>query len=299
MPIDEVKLAFSPESLTLLNIILGFIMYGVALELKLDDFIRIVKQPKSPILGAISQFLLLPALTFLLVLIIRPMPSMALGMMLVAACPGGNVSNFISSLAKGNTALSVSLTALATLLAVVMTPLNFAFWGGLYGPTAEILKEIQIDIPNMIRTVFLLLGLPLILGMFTAHRFPNFTAKITRPVKILSLIFFGGFVIVALYNNFEFFLKYIHLIALIVLAHNAIGFGCGYGWGKLWKLPNKDIRALTIETGIQNSGLALVLIFSPLYNGMGGMALIAAWWGIWHMVAGGALAYFWSRKEAA
>ena len=111
------------------NIVIALIMFGVALDIRWRHFIDLLKNPKSVVVGAVSQFLLLPALTFLLVLIVKPTPTVALGMILVAACPGGNISNFMSYLAKGNTALSVSLTAVSTSLAVLMTPLNFTLWG--------------------------------------------------------------------------------------------------------------------------------------------------------------------------
>jgi BASS family bile acid:Na+ symporter len=106
-----------------------------------------------------------------------------------------------------------------------------------------------------------------------------------------------GFVVAAFASNFQYFLKYIHLIALIVLAHNALGLATGYFLPRLFKLPKKDRRTIAIETGIQNSGLGLVLIFNPnLFDGLGGMAFIAAAWGIWHIVSGLGLAYFWSRR---
>lgn len=294
--VDQVLLNFSPESLFLLNIILGFIMFGVALELKVEDFTRILKQPKAPIVGVISQFILLPFLTFLLVSALQINASMALGMMLVAACPGGNISNFISLLAKGNAALSVTLTAIATLLAAVLTPFNFAFWANLYPPASELLTTISIDPLEMFQTVLLLLGLPLILGMWTANRFPDFTAKIRKPIKTLSIFIFAGFVVIALSNNFDYFLEYIHLIVFVVLLHNAVAFLGGYGFAKLMKLDRSDTRSITIETGIQNSTLALVVIFG-FFNGLGGMALIAAWWGIWHIIAGLSLASIWSKMK--
>ena len=119
-------------------------MFGIALEIAVADFKAIIKQPKLVLTGVASQFLVLPAITFLLVWFLEPFASIALGMFMVAACPGGNISNFITHLAKGNTALSVTLTAIATLLAIVMTPLNLSFWGALYEPTNEILKAVSI-----------------------------------------------------------------------------------------------------------------------------------------------------------
>lgn len=296
--IDSIRLNFSPNSLLFMNITLAFVMFGVALEIKVEHFKNILKKPKPAIVGFISQFFLLPAMTFLLLLIIKPSPSIALGMILVAACPGGNISNFISLLAKGNASLSVSLTAIATLTAIFLTPLNFALWGGMYSAASQLILPVKIDPLIMLKTVIILLGIPLITGLLFASKFPNTTKKITKPIKIFSIIIFLGFVSVALIANFNHFLKYIHLIVLLVLAHNALAFLSGFGISKLFKLSEINTRSVTIETGIQNSGLALILIFNPkLFNGMGGMAFIAAWWGIWHIIAGLSLAAIWSKKS--
>jgi len=295
--LDQVRLNFSPSGLVILNVTLAFIMFGVALEIDVGSFRQILKKPKSLIIGFFSQFLMLPGLTFLLILIIQPSPSVALGMLLVASCPGGNISNFISNLAKGNTALSVSLTGIATVGSIFLTPANFAFWGGLYENASQLIMPIEIDPWHMLRTVVILLGIPMVAGILFARRFPGITSRITRPIKIISILIFAGFVVVAFSNNINYFLKYIHLIFLIVLAHNALALLSGFSIGTIFRLPSKDRRSISIETGIQNSGLALVLIFSPrLFDGLGGMAFIAAWWGIWHIVAGLAIAGLWSRK---
>ncbi|PLX10599.1 MAG: symporter [Marinilabiliales bacterium] len=295
MNIDEIEVVFSKESLWLLNVLLGFIMFGVALELKFENFIKLFKTPKAPLIGIVSQFILLPAITFLLVYLVNPEPSIALGMILVAACPGGNISNFMSLLAKGNAELSVSLTAFSTVFAIFLTPLNFAFWGSLNPATADLMQKISIDPMAMFKIVLLLLGVPIILGMFITHKFPKFTKKIVKPVKVISLIIFAGFVIIAFVNNLDVFINYIHLIVVLVLLHNASGLLTGYGFASLFRLPQPDRRAISIETGMQNSGLALVLIFN-FFHGLGGMALIAAWWGIWHILSGLGLASFWSWK---
>lgn len=295
--LDWVKLNFSPGALLIMNITLAFIMFGVALQIRLEHFSQLLKEPKSLILGIFSQFLALPALTFLMVYFLKPTPSVALGMILVAACPGGNISNFMSSVAKGNTALSISLTAFATLVAVFMTPVNFAFWGNLYSETANMVIPIRIDFFEMLRTVLLLLGIPVVAGIWFARRFPGITTTITNPLKKISMMIFIVFVIMALLGNLEFFKSYIHLIFFIVLAHNALALLTGFSIATLGRTSIADRRSLTIETGIQNSGLGLVLIFNPrLFDGLGGMAFIAAWWGIWHIISGLAMAWLWSRK---
>ncbi len=294
--IDQVRINFSEDSLFLLNILLGFIMFGVALEIKVSHFTYMLKNPLSPILGVISQFLLLPALTFLLVMLLRPAPSLALGMILVAACPGGNISNFMSAMAKGNAALSVGLTAIATVGAVFMTPLNFSFYGSMYPGGAELLRNINIDLWEMLKTVIMLLGIPLVLGMNFAHYFPRITTKVNKPIKIISFLIFLAFILVACLKNYALFFEWLHAVILLVLLQNTLGFVLGYSIAKLFKRPEKDRRAISIETGIQNSGLGLILIFAFM-DGIGGMTLVAAWWGIWHIISGLTLASFWAKKR--
>ncbi len=295
--LDEIRLNFSQEGFFFLNIILAFIMFGVALEIKPKNFRIIVTNPKPVLVGFLAQHFLVPAVTFLLVLILQPTPSIALGMILVAACPGGNISNFLSLLAKGNVELSVSLTAISTMVAVVMTPFNFALYGKLYAGASHLLVPITIDAFEMVKTVFILLGIPLGIGMFCAWKFPSFAQKLTKPMKFVSLVVFAIFVFAALAANFSYFIRYIHLIFLIVLLQNASAFFTGHFTAKFFKLNLNDIKTIGIESGIHNSGLALVLIFNPkLFDGLGGMAFIAAWWGIWHIISGLGIATYYSKK---
>ena len=305
MALDHIRLNFSEGGLFFLNVTIAFVMFGVALNIKLGEFREVFTKPRYFIAGLTSQFILLPAVTFLLVLVLNPSPSVALGMILVAACPGGNVSNFMTSLAKGNIALSVSLTAFSTIIAMIMTPANFAFWGDLYinfyeKSGAEFLRPIEIDFWQVVQTVFILLGIPVVLGLFVARQFPWLTRKIRKPIKQISFIIFVIFVIILLSANFSNFMKAIHLIFFIVLIHNGLALITGFVFSTLLRRPRADRRAITIETGIQNSGLALVLMFNPKIFPpdleLGGMAVVAAWWGVWHIVSGLILSSFWARK---
>lgn len=296
--IDEAVLDFAPGSLTLLNAILAIVMFSVALDLAPRDFRRLSQAPKPLIVGLISQFLLLPALTFALVLLVQPQPSVALGLMLVAACPGGNISNFITHRAGGNAALSVSMTAFATVGAIFLTPLNIAFWGGMYGPTAQILQATSIDPVQVAITVGFMLVLPLVLGVVLNTQRPALAARLRRPLQTLSMAIFAAFIVIALAANWAQFLTYAGGIAALVVLHNALALGGGYTIATLAGLSPFDRRAVTIETGIQNSGLGLVLIFG-FFGGLGGMAVVAAFWGIWHAVSGIALAQVMRRTPAA
>lgn len=296
--IDEAVLAFSAGSLMLLNAILAVVMFSIAIDLKPRDFKILANAPKPLIVGLMSQFLLLPALTFLLVLVTQPQASVALGLILVAACPGGNISNFITHRAGGNTALSVSMTAFATIAAIVLTPLNIAFWGSLYPPSAEILRATVIDPVSIAITVGLMLVLPLVLGLVLNAKRPDITRKLRMPLQWLSMGIFLGFIVIALAANWGLFLAFAGGIAGLVIVHNALGLGGGYALATLAGLSPFDRRAVTIETGIQNSGLGLVLIFG-FFGGLGGMAIVAAFWGVWHAISGLALARFMSRTVAA
>ena len=295
MDIDSIQIHFSQDALWLLNLCLAIIMFGVALDLQVQDFKRLWENPKSSILGIVSQFILLPALTYLLILVLKPGASIALGMIMVAACPGGNISNFMTHLARGNAALSVSLTAFATVAAIFMTPFNLQFWGSLYPPTAEILKTVHIDPIDLFKTIALILGIPLILGMWMRSIKPELSAKMSKWLKPVSILIFIGFVAVAFSMNLDIFVQVIHLIILLVFLHNGLALGTGYTMATLFRLPKADRKTLTIETGIQNSGLGLLLIFT-FFEGLGGMAIIAAWWGIWHIISGLSMGLFWSRK---
>lgn len=298
---DEARLNFSQDGLLILNIAIAFIMFGVALKITPQSFRNLVVKPRATIVGVVSQFILLPAVTFGLVMLLNHFhlitPGVGLGMLLVASCPGGNISNFISSYSNANPALSVGLTAIATIAAIFMTPLNFAFYGGMFAAKSPLLVPIEIDPFVMFKTVLILLGIPIALGMLFAWRFPKTTAKILKPIQNMSIVFFMGMVVIMFANNIEHFLNYMVWILLIVFIHNLIALSTGFGIGSLFKLSQRNRRTISIETGIQNSGLGLVLIFNPAIFpqelATGGMSIVTAWWGIWHIIAGLLIARIW------
>jgi BASS family bile acid:Na+ symporter len=292
--LDQVRLNFTPESLVALNVVLGVIMLGVALDLRVEDFRRIIRAPKAPAVGLLAQFLLLPAATFGLVTVLEPAPSVALGMIVVGSCPGGNISNVVCWLAKGNVAVSVSMTAVSTAAAIVATPFNIALWGGLYPPTAALLASIEVPGGAVLITVALVLGVPLVLGMQIGARWPEFTHRVRKPFSRFSVLALFAFIGIAFAKNFDFFVDHISELAGYVALHNALALGLGYGLARLARLPRADRHAVAIEVGIQNSGLGLVLVFTFL-DGLGGAAMIAAWWGVWHIVMGMTLAWWWGR----
>ena len=292
--LDQARIILSNESIWILHLALAMIMFGVALDLKTSDFTRLLKQPRPILAGLASQFVLLPVFTLILVHLVDPLPSIALGMFVVASCPGGVVSNFFTNLSQGNTALSVSLTVFATSLAILMTPININLLGSAYQPTFELLKKVSVSIPEIIHTVAMILGLPIVFGMYFNHRWPWKTAKLRKYFKAGSILFFAGLVLFLIYQNLAVLKDYAIYIVGIVILHNFLALCGGFIWGKLLSLPVTDVRSITIETGIQNGGLALILILT-FFEGLGGTALIAAFWGIWHLISGLILSGLWSR----
>lgn len=309
--LNGLTINFGEGGMMIVNIILAFVMFGVALGIKPQTFKNVFTSPKSVILGVMLQWVALPAVTFAIALALTPVitPMIALGMILVAACPGGNISNFISSLSRGNVELSVSMTAITTALAPVMTPLNFFVWGSLYSQVISLQNDIpRLVIPffPMLEQILLLLGVPIVLGLVFAHYFPNATKKITRPAMVLSILLFFGMVIVSFMQNLQLFLDNIFYVFFIVLIHNASALGTGYIGGTLARIPVRDRRSMTVEIGIQNSGLGLILLFNPsifppeIWHGhYGGMLFITAWWGIWHIISGLTVAYMFRRTPLA
>ena len=314
--IDSIVVTLNAGGMNTINIILAFVMYGVALGIQPRIFVDVFKKPKSVLLGMLCQLVLLPLLTFLLAWALGPVVSfsMAMGMILVASCPGGNISNFISSLSKANIELSVSLTAISTALAMLMTPFNFWLYGNLYIKVAD-LSTLVGSVPNLhipfwdvFKTIVILLGIPLTLGILTAHFFPKAAQKMKKPFQWFSIIFFLAMVVLSFMGNIHAFLQCVKYIFVVVLIHNALALSIGFGTSSLFKLQDRDRRTLTIETGIQNSGLGLALMlganqifanFMPEYpNGVpGGMLVITAWWGIWHIIAGLSVAGFFNIRD--
>lgn len=280
-----ISIKFDEQALAMLNFALAFIMLGIALDLKRKDFSRLLQQPKAAFIGLLSQYLALPILTFLLVWALRPAPSLALGMILVASCPGGNVSNFFSFLAKGNVSLSVSLSMVSTLAAVVLTPLQLQFWGGLLPETAAILTSVNLRLLDTLQVVGIIMVAPILLGMFISWKFPKLSLVLKKPIKVLSFVILIGIIAGGLASNWKLFLTYYDRVIFLVLAHNGVALLAGFVMGIISGVGRAATKTITIETAIQNSGLGLVLIFN-FFEGNGGMAIITAWWGIWHILSG-------------
>ena len=294
--LDAARLTFHTRGLDTLNMVLALVMFGVALDLRVADFKKLLLSPRAAVVGIVAQVVLLPAFTFLLALAVRPPPSVALGMLLVAACPGGPMSNFMTHLARGNAELSVALTTATTAAALLTTPLNLALWAGLHPDAAPLLRSVALDPGDMLRTIGVVIAAPLALGMTIAGLWPRLAGALRRPLRILSIVVFAVMLVVALRNNFAAVHAHVATIFGVVVVHNALAFALGYTAARLARLEPRDRRAITIEVGIQNAGLAL-LITVEFFAGLGGMALVAACWGFWHLVAGFSLIGVWRLRD--
>ncbi len=292
---EAISLNFDAKSLLAINAMIALMMFGVALELKIDDFKRVILQPKSPLLGLGFQFVLLPSFTCLLIWLIDLEAMAALGLLLVASCPGGSFSNIMTWLAKGNIALSVSMTAVSSLAAALMTPFNFAFYSWLNPITREAVQAIAIQPLELFMLVLLVLVLPLICGMSFAKSFPQYAKVLKKWLKLAALFFMLLLIGLAFAKNTDNFMRYFDQFFFLVVAHNALAISLGYFGAKAARLPRADQRSIALEVGIQNSALALVIIFT-FFPQASAMLLIAAFWGVWHLVSGLSLAYLWSRS---
>jgi BASS family bile acid:Na+ symporter len=292
--LDAVRLNFSPESLVALDVILAFVLFGVALDMRVQDFKGILTAPRGTLIGLLAHSVLLPAVAWALTMLLKPSPSIALGMILVASCPSGNISTFLVNYARGNTALSVTIAAFSMLGSILFTPFNLSFWGQLNPSTRPILHAVTLSPWEVLGTIVVLLGIPTVLGMWVAHRWPRFAARARGAFRTLSLLFFVLFVVGALVANWDFFLTYVGRVVLFVFLLNAFALITGYFTARVFRLVEGDRRAVAFEVGIQNSGFGLVLVFN-FFGGLGGMAIVAAWWGIWHILVGTTLASIWRR----
>lgn len=295
---NAVHLEIADGSMLALNAIIALMMFGVSLELRRDDFTRILRSPKAPLIGMLVQFLLLPAGACLLASLLPIDPQLALGMLLVATCPSGSFSNVMTWLARGNVAVSASVTAVSGLSAGFFTPFNFALYASLAPSTRALLTQIRIEPLELLGTVLLVLLLPMLAGMFLGQRRPQLARRLEKPMRIFSLLVLAAFVGMAFAKNFQQFLGYFHLFFWPVLLLNAGALLLGYLCARLCRLSAADVRAVTLESGIHNSalGMALILTFFPEASGM---LLIAAFWGCWQLLSGSLLALYWSKRAPA
>ncbi|MBI1392707.1 MAG: bile acid:sodium symporter family protein [Alphaproteobacteria bacterium] len=298
--LDQVRVGLDAAGRAMVAIALFCMMLGVSLGLRAADFAVVLRAPKLFAGGFLAQVLGLPLATLALIAIAEPPASIALGMIVVAACPGGNVSNALSYFARGDVAYSVSLTAASSAFAALLTPAAILFWSDIYPPTASLLKSIDVNRGAFVIQTTSLLAVPLALGMAVRARFDALATRLQRPVAWTGAALLSAAIFYGVYLMFDDLLPAFAMILPIAILHNLIAFGVGAGAGAALRAPGPQRRSLIFEVGIQNSGLALVILVSQ-FEGLGGAIAIAAVWGIWHIIAGAVIvAAFreWDRRRA-
>ena len=283
--LNELRIVLDPLGQVGVAIALMLIMFSIALGLRIKDF-RFLLQRRGLFFGGVAtQIIGLPLITLGLVNLISPPASIALGMFVVACCPGGAVSNLFTYLARGNIAYSVSLTAVSSALAAILTPLSILFWSRAYEPTATLLESLQFDSVAFFLQTTVLLALPLALGMYIAERTPDIAFRLRKKVALIGTLVLSAAIVYGAARFFPILRPALPLLASITIIHNAAAFTTGLMAGLVLRADQATRRALTFEVGIQNSGLAIVILIGQ-FNGLGGAAAIAAVWGIWHIIAG-------------
>lgn len=295
--LDNFQLELGAASEIGMAIVLAIMMFAVALGLRPSSFAFFKTQPKLYFTGLLAQIIGLPLLTLLMCFAINPHPSIALGMILIACCPGGNTSNLIALFARANTALSVSLTATSSVFAALITPVSILLWSGLYPPTHALLTEIDINEADFLIQTLIILAFPLLLGMTFRHFVPRIADRIQTPLAIFSGLALLAIILIASIRLFPVFMALGIGLYFIVLPHNILAFALGYISARAIKADIASRRALTIEVGIQNSGLGIVILLTQL-DGVGGAGAVAGLWGVWHLIGGSALALIWRWKDA-
>ena len=272
---------------TLINYLLGVVMFGMGLTLKLQDFKVVFSRPKDVIVGCIAQFTVMPLLAWGLARLFSLDEALALGVVLVGCCPGGTASNVITYLAKGDLALSVGMTGVSTLLAPFLTPLlTWALAG----------KSVDVDVASMFLSILWVVILPIVLGLLVRGLWPKLTEKATDYLPAVSSIAIALIVAIVISANADKLLAGGLMIVLVVMLHNVCGLSLGYLTGRLLGLSEAKKRAVSIEVGMQNSGLAssLATIHFAAYP----LATIpGAIFSVWHNLSGAAVAYLYRRSE--
>ncbi|MEQ6901576.1 bile acid:sodium symporter family protein [Nocardioides sp. YIM 152588] len=295
--INDVSTELNPAFQFAMKALIAVFLLGVALDSKPSDFRVVARRPWvfAAVLG--TQYVVLPAITVGLIAVLDVVPSVALGMVFVVCCPSGSLSNLMTHRAHGDVALSVSLTTASNGVALIATPLAFAFWGSINPETDQLMRTIHLDALEMAFQIVFLIGVPFAIGIWIAHRWPDVAARMRKPVEIGTLVVLTTVSLGALAGKLDIMLAHLGAVALAVLIQNAVSFGAGYGVGRAMRLPEHSVRATTIEIGMRNTGLALILVLA-YFDGLGGAVLLVAAWAVWDVLVGLGVAQTWRRRGA-
>ena len=277
---------FSGIKPTVINPLLGIIMFGMGMALKPEDFRIVLSRPKDVIIGCLAQFTIMPLLAWTLSRVFALDEALAVGVVLVGCCPGGTASNVITYLAKGDLALSVGMTAVSTVLAPVMTPLLVWLLAG---------KTVDVDVAGMLLSILWVVILPIVAGLTIKWLWPKLTEKATAYLPAVSSLAIAFIVLIVISANAHKLLLGGMVIVAVVVLHNLCGLGLGYLIGRLLHLPAPKRKAISIEVGMQNSGLASSL--ATLHFATYPMATIpGAIFSVWHNISGAIVARIYARK---
>ena len=272
---------------TFINYLLGVVMFGMGLTLNLTDFKIVFSRPKDVITGCLAQFTIMPLLAWVLATVFRLDEALALGVVLVGCCPGGTASNVITYLAKGDLALSVGMTGVSTLLAPLLTPLlTWALAG----------KTVDVDVAGMLLSILWVVILPIVVGLTVKWIWPKFTEKATDYLPAVSSIAIALIVAIVIGANASKLMAGGLVIVVVVVLHNLCGLSLGYLIGRMLGLSEPKKRAISIEVGMQNSGLAssLATIHFAAYP----LATIpGAIFSVWHNISGAMVAYLYRKNN--
>ncbi|WP_309648730.1 bile acid:sodium symporter [Nocardioides sp.] len=296
--VDQLSLELPGTLQLAIKVVVALFLFGIALDTRVEDLRAVVRRPWVMAVGLVAQYAVAPGLALLLTLVLDVRGSVAIGMLLVACCPAGNLSNLLTHRARGDVALSISLTALSNLAAVLLTPLAFGFWSGLNPAARELLRDVSIEPATVMTEVALLIGLPFALGVLVAWRRPRFAERAQRIVEpgalgLLLLVVVGGAA-----AQLDVLVDYLAVVAVPIVAHNAMALGVGYATGRACRLRAPGVRAMTFELGVRNTALGVVLALG-FFSDLGGVVLVAALWGLWDVVTGLALSTWWRGREGS
>ena len=281
-----------------LSAVIALMVFSLSLDLKLRDFQRVAQAPRAVLAGLIPQFLLLPVGTWLATLALDLPPPVEVAMMLVAVCPGGTTSSFITHFGRGNAALSLSISAVGAVMSLVLTPFLFSAMVAGTPATAQWVRTRAIDPWAIWQTVALLLALPLAVGLAFSRGLPALTVRIRKPLSRLALFALLAFVVANLVAQRHLLNVAVLPILLLVVLHNGAGLLLGYGTGKAMRLNTADRRAVVIEGGMQNVGFALGIV-AVQFNSDLQMVIFTSLWGVWHSISGLGLALIWRRSQSS
>jgi BASS family bile acid:Na+ symporter len=292
--ISQIPFNFDPRMGMIVGVMVGFLVFAVSLDLTWEKLLRVLKKPKAPSIGLIAQFGILPAVAFVAGLYLTDSPGIGLGLLLVTCCPGGALSNYLTGVAKGDVATSISMTTVSTLFSIVFTPLLFAVWASMNHSTHAILQDIRMDPQRVIMTLLIMLVIPVAAGMFLRAKRPNIADRIRGATRRIAGIVFAVIVAMMIGRNFKSLALLAQVALLPVLFTFVIAVSLGWGIGLLVGLKAADRRAVAIEVAFQNVALAIGLGIT-FFPSIAGITAVSILWGIVHLTLGFCLAIIWNR----